>query len=179
MKRTTNLNRKRDFIRWFLSKHQLKHPDMARLLMLISEDDHLLKKIRFVENIRYYSDAILISATDSNTVPYILRLENQYFFDVDEFVKAMNTAAPHRIYVWLSFDKNFICSFCPHVLEKKASKTLTKRHIYMLERELSEQVLLKESAKKKLLELIDQALDKGAKEEFFRLTHQLNKIEQV
>ncbi|ADG81899.1 YpiB family protein [Thermincola potens] len=178
MKRTTNLNRKRDFIRWFLGKHQLKSPEAARLLRFILENDHILKKVRFVENIRYYSDAVLISSTDSNTIPYILRLENQYYFDVEEFIHCLTASPPNRLYVWLSFNKDFICSFCPHMQEKSASGSLTRRQIRNLEREITEQILLRESAEQKLLELIDKALDKGSKEEFFRLTHQLKKIQQ-
>lgn len=178
MKRTSNLTQKKNFLRWFLSKQQLKTPELSRLLHFIAESDDLLRKVRFVENIRYYSDAILVSAEDSNTIPYIMRIDNRYIFDVDEFIKALTSDPPSRLYIWLSFNRDYICSFCPNVIDRKGSRTLSKRQIRGLEREISEQVYLKELAKQKLMEQIDTALEKGCKEEFFRLTHQLKKISQ-
>lgn len=107
-----SLMRKRDYLEWFLANYTLKEEGLRPILEYMKDSRVILEKIRFVENIRPYDSGLLISSKDSQTVSYLLRIDGLYYEDIEEFFHALKNEQYTKLFVWLSFDRSFLCNLC-------------------------------------------------------------------
>jgi uncharacterized protein YpiB (UPF0302 family) len=163
-------NRKKEYIQWFLHRHHLKSPETAAILQYILENDYLLDRVTIVEDIRYLPDAVLISATDTETVSYLLRLGGAYFEYVQDFLAHLKAFPPDELFVRLSFNKDIVCFHCKERQGAHISDPITGGEIWEIVARLEEDFSAREKQVKEILRLIDGALDAGNREEFIRLT---------
>ncbi|MCL5935452.1 MAG: YpiB family protein [Firmicutes bacterium] len=173
MKETVQLMKKKKFINWFLETYRLKTPGTAKILKAVIAHEGLLRRTHFVENVRCLPSAVIISAKGAETVSYLCRINNVYYEDIDEFISLLEHDPPEELFVWLSFNREFLCSMCDIVLGVKPDvddKIFYHRVVKDLERELNFKVRDIAERKEKLVSEIDQALVKGDKDRFMALS---------
>lgn len=146
------IQQKRAFIGWFLEAFKLKKPDAARVLKHILESERLLRRVQFVDSVRFLPTAVLISSRDAKTVSYIMKIDNRYFEDVDEFIEDLVDTGEEVIYLCLSFNREIACAFCPDKIMPQAPR------------------------RQQILRLIDETLDRRDRSEFMRLTGELKEL---
>lgn len=173
MKEAALLYKKKKFINWFMETFRLKRPEAARILKFLTEGDELLQRVHFVDNVRHLPSALIISATDAVTVSFLCRINDVYFENIDEILAHLEYNPPEDLYVWLSFNREFLCSMCdiafggePDVEEKIFYHRVVKN----LEKELNIKIRDSKSRKNRLLVEIDKALDNQDKERFMELS---------
>ncbi|PKM81489.1 MAG: hypothetical protein CVU89_09300 [Firmicutes bacterium HGW-Firmicutes-14] len=171
--------KKKKYIDWFLEKHRLKRSDTAKILEFLIDNEELLIKTHFVEDVRYLPNALLISAVDSSTVSFLCRLNDRYYEDIDEIMNLLDSLPPEDFFVRLSFKSTVISSLQRAVLNNKQDirrKIFYHQVVKRLEWELTRAIICKERHKTTLLAQIDLALQEGDKEKFFDLTAEFKKI---
>jgi len=173
VKEAVMVYKKKKYISWFLKTYRLKRPESARILHFLRKRDHLLLNTHFVENVRRLPNAIIISAHNAPTVSFLCRLKNVYYENIDEVIACLENDPPDDLYVWLSFDRDVLCSMCESVLEVKPSirdKIFYWQVVSDLELELNNHIWAKEERKIRLLEKIDEALDRRDRSRFLNLS---------
>jgi uncharacterized protein YpiB (UPF0302 family) len=173
MKETVQLMKKKKFINWFLETYRLKTPDAAKILGAVKANEDLLRHTHFVENVRCLPSAVIISAQGAETVSFLCRINNVYYEDIDEFIALLEYDPPEELYVWLSFNREYLCSMCDIVLGAKPdidNRIFYHKVIKNLERELNFKVRDIAERKKRLVSEIDQALVQGDKDRFMALS---------
>lgn len=168
-------NRKKEYIQWFLNRHHLKSPETAAILQHILENE-LLDRVTIVDDIRYLPDAVLISATDADTVSYLLRLGNTYFEYVQDFIAHLKAFPPDELFVRLSFNKDIVCYHCKERQCACETEAGFDGEVWDIIARLEEDFTTREKQLKELLRLIDKALDIGNRVEFFRLTEEYRQL---
>lgn len=182
MEGTDILYKKKKFIKWFLRTFGLKRLDSARLLEFILQRDDLLQNINFVEDVRHLPDAVIISALDTPTVNFLCRINNIYYENIDDIIAALAYNPPERIFMWLSFDRESFCSMCDLIKQEDPeakAKVFYHQVVKKLEKEMAEHISTKEENKKRLMEQIDDALDKSDKEGFMELSNLYKKLDEL
>ena len=169
-------NRKKEYIQWFLNRHHLKSPETSAILQYILENDQLLDRVSIVEDIRYLPDAILVSATDADTVSYLLRLNNTYFEYVQDFLAHLRAFPPDELFVRLSFNKDIVCYHCKNRQSEYNTNNSMTDEIWDIVARLEEDFGAREKQLKELLKLIDNSLDIGNQAEFYRLTSEYRRL---
>jgi len=173
MKKTVKLVKKKKFINWFLETYRLKTPDAAKILGAITANEHLLQRTHLVENVRSLPNAVIISAQGAETVSFLCRINDVYYEDIDEFISLLESNPPEELFVWLSFNREYLCSMCDIVLGVKPEiddKIFYYKVVKNLERELNFKVRDTAERKQKLVTEIDEALMQGDKDRFMALS---------
>lgn len=179
MKKQIDNFRKKEYMRWFLNTYKMKKPEMEKVLTTLLHNESLLEKVHFVEDIRNLSNAVLISSNDAQTISFILRVDNIYYYEVDEFLHQLNNFPPDNIYLWLSFNREYMCSMCSEVLEGSSANkkiALNQRVIADLEQEINKKLFSQEIHKKELLMLIDYAIELNDQNMFAKLSNEYKKL---
>lgn len=159
---------KRNYFYWFLDTQRLKWPKTAKVLEYIIENEHILERIELVDDIKFYQNALMISGRGTTTYPFVLRLDGQYIYDVDQAINALEKANFYKLYVKLSYSKDFAERELQ--LPKRRSWRIKKAWLGKVSRER------KKSYYQHLMALVDITLDQRDQEGFYRLTSQLKKL---
>ncbi|MDA8233539.1 MAG: YpiB family protein [Clostridia bacterium] len=150
-----------------------------RVLELLLSCDFLLDRVQLVENIRYMPNAILVSAEGSQTFPFLCRLYDRYYDNIDEIRAILLNNPPEQIFLWLSVDKELTCGLCGEnllVTSDAQAFVLLKRFTRVLQEELEAEALRKERVKHELMCRIDKALSAGDRELFGKLAEKYKKV---
>lgn len=161
MKEAIKINDKKRYINWFLKTYRLKRPELAAVLGFLTEREEQLAKTHFVENVRRLPNALIISAIDAPTVSFLCRINGSYYENVNEILAILDRNPPDELFVWLSFDREFMCSMCKTVLEVKPEvkdRIFYHQVINGLEDEIHNNYGLKEKRKAELMDEINDAL---------------------
>lgn len=159
-----------------MNRHHLKSPETAAILQYILETEQMLDRVTIVEDIRYLPDAVLISATDTDTVSYLLRLGNTYFEYVQDFIAHLKAFPPEELFIRLSFNKDIVCYHCREHQGFGETEAGHGGEVWDIIARLEENFTTKEKQIKELLKLVDRALDTGNRIEFYRLTAEYRQL---
>ena len=173
------LYKKKKFINWFLGKYTLKKQEASRILDFMSSQERLLVNTYFVESVRHLPNALVISSTDAATVSFLCRINNEYYEDIDEIISLLANEPPEELFVWLSFDRDYMCSVCNTDLElvpEIREKVFYHQVVRALENEISQKILGREKRKAELLAEIDLALEKRDRDLFYFLSKRLKRF---
>lgn len=179
MENVVMVHKKKQLIQWFLNNFALKRPEAAKILNLFLRRDSLLINSHFVENVRNLPNALIISAVDSVTVSFLCRINDVYYEDIDEIMAIMEFAPPDSLYVWLSFDRDLMCSVCQTVFEVKPevnSELFYYQVVKEIEQEIGTRIKVREECKQGLLAEIDLALDCQDRENFYKLSERYKEL---
>lgn len=173
MKEAALIHKKKKLIEWFLETHGLKRPESYKILRYLMDNRVMLSRTHFVENVRCLPNALIISAEGSTTVSFLCRLNNVYYENIDEIIAHLEHNPPEDLFIWLSFDREFVCSACSNVL--MANPEIDESIIYYkvvgeLEKELNLAFQAREKHKEKLLHEIDDTLEGGDRQRFLTLS---------
>ncbi|MBN8200272.1 MULTISPECIES: ReoY family proteolytic degradation factor [Bacillaceae] len=174
-----SVNEKKDFIRWFLNHYQLKRRECVWILNYLMSHDQLMEKVHFVEQAQYCPRGLIMSTHCVDEVPFRFYKENVMTTDAEKSFHDIRLNRDEEIYIQLNFHASNKAHQYAAVMEENPfmPKTLqiNEKDRLIAERFLTES--LEKFRREKLLELIDEALDKQDKKAFNILTQQLNKIE--
>ncbi|WP_264738397.1 ReoY family proteolytic degradation factor [Cytobacillus firmus] len=174
-----SVNEKKDFIRWFLNHYQLKRRECVWILNYLMSHDQLMEKVHFVEQAQYCPRGLIMSTHCVDEVPFRFYKENVMTTDAEKSFHDIRLNRDEEIYIQLNFHASNKAHQYAAVMEENPfmPKTLqiNEKDRLIAERFLTES--LEKFKREKLLELIDEALDKQDKKAFNILTQQLNKIE--
>jgi uncharacterized protein YpiB (UPF0302 family) len=173
-----SVNEKKDFIRWFLSKYQLKRRECVWILNYLMSHDNIMKKVHFTEQAQYCPRGIIMSTHCVDDVPFRFYKEKVMTTDAENSFHDIRLNRDEDIFIQLNFRSSFHSPQYVVVLEE--NPFLPKHlHVNEQDKEIAEK-LLKQSIyifkKGKLLNLIDEALDQQNQAEFKRLTEELKKL---
>ncbi|EWG10853.1 ReoY family proteolytic degradation factor [Cytobacillus firmus] len=174
-----SVNEKKDFIRWFLNHYQLKRRECVWILNYLMSHDQLMEKVHFVEQAQYCPRGLIMSTHCVDEVPFRFYKENVMTTDAEKSFHDIRLNRDEEIYIQLNFHASNKAHQYAAVMEENPfmPKTLqiNEKDRLIAERFLTES--LEKFRREKLLELIDEALDKQDKKAFNVLTQQLNKLE--
>ncbi|MBG9555280.1 hypothetical protein ABE39_00535 [Cytobacillus firmus] len=174
-----SVNEKKDFIRWFLNHYQLKRRECVWILNYLMSHDQLMEKVHFVEQAQYCPRGLIMSTHCVDEVPFRFYKENVMTTDAEKSFRDIRLNRDEEIYIQLNFHASNKAHQYAAVMEENPfmPKTLqiNEKDRLIAERFLTES--LEKFRREKLLELIDEALDKQDKKAFNVLTQQLNKLE--
>lgn len=168
-----SVDEKKHFLKWFISRYELKAKECIWLLNYILSDDHLISLLRFVQSIEKCPRAMFISERCTKSVPFLYRKER---VETNEPEKAFHDI---RLYqddpIYLQLDFVGVAQSAPYlsVLEDHpfAASDLEERYGKEADQFMhhSEKAFLLE----KLNLQIDQALKEKDEGRFRALTNQL------
>ncbi|MGM0776696.1 MAG: ReoY family proteolytic degradation factor [Bacillota bacterium] len=174
-----SVNEKKDFIRWFLNHYQLKRRECVWILNYLMSHDQLMEKVHFVEQAQYCPRGLIMSTHCVDEVPFRFYKENVMTTDAEKSFHDIRLNRDEEIYIQLNFHASNKAHQYAAVMEENPfmPKTLqiNEKDRLIAERFLTES--LEKFRREKLLELIDEALDKQDKKAFNVLTQQLNGLE--
>lgn len=102
------LEDKRDFIRHFLEKQELKNKLCHSLLNYLSNYDELLDKLHFVDNARSYEHAIVVTAKYMDYVPFAFYSKGSVSADPESTFKTFQVEHKTNNFRDLYIQVNFI-----------------------------------------------------------------------
>ncbi|MBT2690023.1 YpiB family protein [Bacillus sp. ISL-47] len=174
-----SVNEKKDFIRWFLNHYQLKRRECVWILNYLMSHDQLMEKVHFVEQAQYCPRGLIMSTHCVDEVPFRFYKENVMTTDAEKSFHDIRLNRDEEIYIQLNFHASNKAHQYAAVMEENPfmpkSLQISEKDRLIAERFLTES--LEKFRREKLLELIDEALDKQDKKAFSILTQQLNKLE--
>jgi uncharacterized protein YpiB (UPF0302 family) len=178
MKTPVSVNEKKDFIRWFLNHYQLKRRECVWILNYLMSHDQLMEKVHFVEQAQYCPRGLVMSTHCVEEVPFRFYKENVMTTDAEKSFHDIRLNRDEEIFIQLNFHASNQAHQYAAVLEENPympkSLQINEKDQAFAEKFLSESI--QQFQRDKLLQLIDEALDRQDKKAFHQLTDQLKKL---
>lgn len=170
---------KKQFIRWFLKRYDLKRRECVWILNYIVGDDAILSHVHFVEDAHFCPRALVISTTESDGIPFRFYKGNVVTADPEKSFHDLRMNAEEDVFIQLNFPKQPPTELYMSVLEENpfipAYMQISSEDKKIAHQILSESVYTFQHDK--LVAEIDAALDAGDKETFMMLTTLLNDLQ--
>ena len=173
-----SVNEKKDFIRWFLGNYQLKRRECVWILNYLMSHDQLMKKVHFVEQAQFCPRGIVMSTHCVEEVPFRFYKQNVMTTDAEKSFHDIRLNRDEDIYIQLNFKSVYHSPQYAAVLEENPfmpKSTQSNEKDRLLAEKFLEQSIFT-FQKEKLMQMIDEALDKQDKAAFELLTQQLRKL---
>jgi len=176
-----SVNEKKEFIRWFLNRYQLKRRESVWILNYLMSHDQLMEKVHFVEDAQCCPRGLIMSTHCTREVPFRFYKENIMTTDAEKSFHDIRLNRDEDIYIQINFRSSNLSHQYAAVLEENP---FVKNKVYLNEKDkMYAEKLLEESIKMfhedKLLKAIDQALEKRDNEAFTKLAKQLNELRKT
>jgi uncharacterized protein YpiB (UPF0302 family) len=173
-----SVNEKKDFIRWFLNHYQLKRRECVWILNYLMSHDQLMEKVHFVEQAQYCPRGLIMSTHCVDKVPFRFYKENVMTTDAEKSFHDIRLNRDEDIYIQLNFHASNQAHQYVAVLEENP---YVPKHLQVNEKDgkAAEQMLeksIERFQREKLLQLIDEALDRQDREAFQTLTDRLKRL---
>jgi uncharacterized protein YpiB (UPF0302 family) len=178
MSTPVSVNEKKDFIRWFLNRYQLKRRESVWILNYLMSHDQLMEKVHFVEEAQFCPRGLIMSTHCTREVPFRFYKDNIMTTDAEKSFHDIRLNRDEDIYIQLNFHGSRQSHQYAAVLEENP---FVQKTVFISEKDkAAAEQILKESLLKfqegKLLKAIDEALDNHDKDAFDRLSLQLKKL---
>jgi uncharacterized protein YpiB (UPF0302 family) len=173
-----SVNEKKDFIRWFLNHYQLKRRECVWILNYLMSHDQLMEKVHFVEQAQYCPRGLIMSTHCVDKVPFRFYKENVMTTDAEKSFHDIRLNREEDIFIQLNFHAANQAHQYAAVLEENL---YVPKHLQVNEKDgiVAEQLLqhsIDHFQREKILQLIDEALDKQDRKAFLKLTQKLNTL---
>lgn len=170
---------KKDFVRWFLKRYKLKRRECVWILNYLLSQEHLLENVHFTDEAHYCPRAMVMSTTDSDSIPFRFYKGNLMTADAEKSFHDLRLHPDDKMYIQLNFTNNHTC---PQYASVREENPFLPAYLQVSERDkqIAEQ-LLEESISKittdNLMKKVDEALDANDKELFITLSDMLKDLE--
>ncbi len=168
---------KKEFLKSFLQHFELKRRECAWLLNYLMNDDRLMERVHFVENAEMTPKALIISTKGVDSIPFSFHKERHVTTDAEKAFHDIRLNPDEDVYIELRFvgAKQYFPYLA--VLEDNPYLPENRELQKMYEKEVEKLInaSLVQYRRKRLLEEIDEALDKKDKALFERLVNELEK----
>ncbi|UTR09638.1 MULTISPECIES: ReoY family proteolytic degradation factor [Evansella] len=172
---------KRDFLKWFLDQYQLKRRECAWLLNFLMSDELLMERVHFVEQADYCPKALVISASDVDSVPFAFHKNQHVTMDAEKSFHDIRLNRNEDVYIQLNFQNKQSIPQYMAVLEENPYLPVNKEEANV-QSLLAEMVLDKAVRDYQLSGLekaIDRALADGDERTFHDLVKQYNDLKAL
>ncbi|MGO4888101.1 ReoY family proteolytic degradation factor [Anaerobacillus sp. MEB173] len=169
---------KKDFLNWFLNKHQLKRRECAWLLNYLLSDDALMEKVHFVEHAEYCPKGLIISANDVDSIPFTYHKEQHVTMDAEKCFHDIRLNSDEDVYIQLNFSGAKTNPQYAAVLEENPFLPVNdeSNQVNSVLAEIILDKVMMDFQRRQLLEAIDEALERNDRERFIELSNQLNQL---
>lgn len=168
-----SVNEKRDFLKWFLNHYHLKSRECVWLLNYVISDDHLLGLFRFVDNVKGCHRSMVISEKSVTNQAFEYNKQHVKTDDPEKAFHDIRLNQTEPIFIQVNFSSPYRTTEYVAVLEDNpfCQKTVHDRFGDAVDHVISkvEKNFLNETLQRE----IDDALDRGDKEKFKRLSKKL------
>ena len=180
MTASVSVMEKKEFVRWFLKRYQMKRRECVWILNYLLRHDDLLQKVHFVEEAHYCSRAMVMSVTESTGVPFRFYKGNLMTADAEKSFHDLRLHPNEDMFIQLNFPLVPPSSEYLAVLEENPfmPKYL---HINDKDRLIAEEVLknsMHSFREENILRQIDEALDTNDKDKFIELSKLLQGMKE-
>ncbi|MFN7252220.1 MAG: ReoY family proteolytic degradation factor [Anaerobacillus sp.] len=181
MSSTISVLEKKDFLKWFLNNYQLKRRECAWLLNYLMSDDDLMEKVHFVESAEYCPKSLIISANDVDSIPFSFQKRQHVTMDAEKSFHDIRLNKEEEIYIQLNFKDAKKNPQYVSVLEDNPFIPIDKdtEKLFSLFADLIIDQAKYQFEKKRLLQLIDEALDTGDKDNFLKYSEMLRNLKAL
>ena len=180
MTASVSVMEKKEFVRWFLKRYQMKRRECVWILNYLLSHDDLLQKVHFVEEAHYCPRAMVMSVTESTGVPFRFYKGNLMTADAEKSFHDLRLHPNEDMYIQLNFPLVPPSSEYLAVLEE--NQFMPKYfNINDKDRLLAEEVLknsMHSFREDNILRQIDEALDANDKEKFIELSKLLQGMKE-
>lgn len=108
---------KKQFIKWFLERYELKNPEAEWLLQYLSSSDQMLSKVHFTDHFRNLPKALLMSTTCVQMTAFKFYKNKRVTSDVEKAFLDVHNHPEEDLYVTLYFRDRTNCPEYSAVLE--------------------------------------------------------------
>ncbi|RYL94896.1 IDEAL domain-containing protein [Sporolactobacillus sp. THM7-4] len=165
---------KKAFLRWLLGRHVLKNRETVWLLNYIMSDEKLLGLIHFVDNVTQCNRAITISETRTSSSDFEYIKAKVVTNDPEKAFHDLRLNQDEAVFVKINLSTHKLYPQYFSVLEERPEMS---EQVHVEYGQAAEDVLSeseKAFARERLYKAINEALDSGDTERFYKLTEKLN-----
>ena len=175
-----SLEEKKSFIGWFLDRHQLKRRESMWILNYLLNHDIVLNKVHFVEDVETTPRGIMMSTVGMDNEPFLFYKDGQVFSDPEQAFHEVRLNWQEDMYLEMVFREPWKTEQYLAILEDNPyhrwNENISQDLIHEVEHAITKLSL---SEKKHLmLNLIDEALENGNRDEFIEFSTGLKEIEK-
>ncbi len=176
-----SVSAKKEFIRWFLTKYQLKKKEGTWLFNYMLSDERLLEKVHFTDDLRNRDKTMIISTICSQATPFQFQKQAKIYYDVERAFHDVRLNPEEDVYISLYFKDRLLCPQYLAVLEGRPmeGQRVTQEDVMSL---IAEIVMDKAIRKQRLMKLyaeIDHSLQEGNSDQFFALSSEWNELRKL
>lgn len=172
---------KKQFLRWFVDHHYLKHRDARALLVHIQSSPHLLSKLRLTETIQPQRRTLVVASTQSDEPGFRYVYDGQKTEDVSKALDDITTHPSSPIYLIVHFYGRDIHHSYRQLLETPIHSSY-RQYKQNQQDEKETNAFLSyvdaENERTRLRAAIDKALDDRNHDEFARLSKELRFLQE-
>ena len=175
-----SLEAKKEFLGWFLDRHQLKRRESMWILNYLLNHDIVLGKVHFVEHVETTPRGMMMSTIETDSKPFLFYKEGVLFEDPEQAFHEVRLNWHENIYLELIFEESWKAHQYLGVLEDNPFHKWNDYIDTELNKEV-EKALATLSLNKKIqlmMDRIDIALENDDRESFIRLSNNLKEIKK-
>ncbi|WP_034550011.1 ReoY family proteolytic degradation factor [Carnobacterium funditum] len=175
-----SLEAKKEFLGWFLDRHQLKRRESMWILNYLLNHDIVLGKVHFVEHVETTPRGMMMSTIETDSKPFLFYKEGVLFEDPEQAFHEVRLNWHENIYLELIFEESWKAHQYLGVLEDNPFHKWNDYIDTELNKEV-EKALATLSLNKKIqlmMDRIDTALENDDRESFIRLSNNLKEIKK-
>ncbi|MDI3256262.1 MAG: YpiB family protein [Kyrpidia sp.] len=168
---------KKQFLQWFLQRHELRSPEAGRLLRYMCNQEQILQRVHFTDDLRNLPKTLLISATCVDTAPFRFCKNGRVSTSVAEAFRDIRQFPNEDIFISLFFRNRSICPEYAAVREPHVPLA-ERQSAFLLDLEAS---WVMDDVRRRYLhgywmEQADRALRTGDRELFRRAGEELRRL---
>lgn len=175
-----SLEAKKEFLGWFLDRHQLKQREAMWILNYLLNHDIVLNKVHFVETVETTPRGMLMSTIGTDGESFSFYKDGILFNDPEQAFHEVRLNWHEDIYVELIFRDPWKTSQYLAVLEDNPYHKWNDFISVELENEVKHALntLTLNHKKQQVMQQIDQALETDDRDQFLQLSNELKEIEE-
>lgn len=173
MSETVTIEQKKEFLRWFLKRYQMKRRECKWILNYLLSHDDLLENLHFVEDVLYTPRSMMISVDGGQGTPFQFHKDGTNSANAETAFHDVRLNPKAELYLQLNFPNNTAIEYLsvlednPHAQSYSIKNT---NDAVFVEDFIAHIRKLSETEKRN--RLIDEALDTGNNAWFMELTSQ-------
>ncbi|RXT13928.1 YpiB family protein [Ammoniphilus sp. CFH 90114] len=181
MGEAVTVSAKKEFIRWFLSKFQLKKKEGSWLFNYMLSDERLLERVHFTDDLRNRDKTMIISTVCSQATPFQFQKSTKIYYDVERAFHDIRLNPEEDVFISLYFKDRLLCPQYLAVLEGRPmeSPRITQDDVMSLMAEIVMDKAIRKQRLKVLYDEIDRSLAEGNQSRFLELTGEWNELRKM
>lgn len=172
MTASVSVGEKKEFVRWFLKKYQMKRRECVWILNYLISHETLLNNVHFVEEAHYCPRAMIMSVTTSSGIPFRFYKGSIMTADAEKSFHDLRLHPEEDMYIQLNFQ---MIPPSPEYLAVLEENPYMPKYLQINEKDklIAEDIVtesLYSFQVEQLKKQIDQAIDENNKEKFMELS---------